>query len=718
MQSKLIGTSLLLVTFLLFGFTTPVNGDGDGDGDKDNKKNEILMQLMFKNLDKRHYEPQDLNNSFSKRVFKLYLDQVDYYKRFLLKEDFEQLNKYETELDDEVSQVNYDFLDIAVELINKRTLEAQAYYQEILAEPFQFDKDEMMSTDYDNRDYASSKEELKERWRQSLKYQTLTRYVSKIEEQEDIEEKLKDPEKVKAERLDTVSIKSYAQLEEEARKSILKTQDNWFKRMSQKTRNDQMASYLNALAGAYDPHTSYFAPKKKEDFDIRLSGRLEGIGATLNQKDGYIRVVNVVPGGPAYKQGQLKAEDLILKVGQGDEEPTDIVDMRLDDAVQLIRGKKGTKVMLTVKKVDGTTTKIPIIRDVVIIEEGYAKSSIIQEKEDTERIGYIKLPRFYADFNRTTGRHCAEDIEKELNKLKDQNVNGIILDLRNNGGGSLRDVVDMTGFFIEEGPIVQVKARGKSPEILSDDDPQVQYDGPLIVMVNKFSASASEILAAALQDYGRAVIVGSTSTYGKGTVQRFFDLDRAIRGNSEIKPLGQVKMTIQKFYRVNGGSTQLKGVTPDIVLPDNYAYIETGERDQDFAMQWTEIDNIDYGQSVTKMKNLSTLKNNSKARVAANEAFQMVNKNAKRLETQKEMTKYPLNLEAYQKLNAERDEESKKYKDIFKDIDGLDVSNLAVDMPDIEIDESKKARNDEWIKDLKKDAYIEECLHIMSDMMK
>ena len=294
-------------------------------------------------------------------------------------------------------------------------------------------------------------------------------------------------------------------------------------------------------------------------------------------------------GGPAWKQGDLKEGDLIMKVGQADKEAVDVAGMDINEVVSMIRGSEGTEVRLTVKgKVDGKLKVVSIIREEVIIDEGYAKSLVIQSNKDSEKIGYIKLPKFYADFEKEDGHQSAEDVEIEIEKLKKAGVKGIILDLRNNGGGSLRDVVKMSGYFIEEGPIVQVKDRTNKPEVLDDKDPSVQYAGPLIVMVNEFSASASEILAAALQDYSRAIIVGS-NTYGKGSVQRFFDLDRAVYGNSDVKPLGQIKITIQKFFRVNGGSTQLKGVTPDIILPDNYSEINVGEKDNEHPMAWSQI---------------------------------------------------------------------------------------------------------------------------------
>lgn len=420
--------------------------------------------------------------------------------------------------------------------------------------------------------FAKDDATLKDYWRQSMKWETMTRLAEKLEKKEKGEENFKD--------------KTYEELEAEARKDVLKVYDDWYVRLEKRKRNDYLSMYLNTFTNIFDPHTEYYEPIDKQNFDIGMSGRLEGIGARLQTDGDLTKVSEIIVGGPAWKEGKLEENDKIVKVAQGDDpEWTDITGMVINDVVQLIRGKPGTKVRLSVKKADGSTKEIVIIRDVVIIEEGFAKSLLI-ETEEKETIGYLRLPKFYADFNNSNGRRCADDVAVELEKLKQAGVQGIILDLRSNGGGSLRDVVKMSGFFVEEGPIVQVKSRTRKAEVLSDDDPGVQYSGPLIVMVNQFSASASEILAAALQDYGRAVIVGTgTSTFGKGTVQRFFDLDAVIRGNPEVKPLGEIKLTVQKFFRVNGGSTQLRGVTPDIVLPDNWLYLETGEKEEDFPME-------------------------------------------------------------------------------------------------------------------------------------
>ncbi|MCD4730163.1 MAG: PDZ domain-containing protein, partial [Bacteroidales bacterium] len=392
--------------------------------------------------------------------------------------------EYKKELDDAMRDVDFEFLDKSVVVLNKRTEEAKGYYSDILSQPFDFDIDENYEFEADKIDHVTSKQELKERWRKSLKYETLVRLYNLAEEQKEA-----------AEKSDTVTIKDFAQLEEEAREKVNKRYDDWFHRMEQFNDDDRLNIYINSLVNVFDPHTQYFPPRDKENFDIRFSGQLEGIGAQLTQRDSYIEVTKIIPGSPSWKQGELEVGDLITKVAQGNEEYVDVVDMRLDDAVQLIRGKKGTKVRLWVKKIDKTITEIVLIRDVVVLEETYAKSAIINDEETGRNYGYLKLPSFYVDFSKINGRNCFDDVKIEIEKLKDENIEGLVFDLRNNGGGSLEDVVKIAGLFIKQGPIVQSMGRKGIQRTMEDKDPQIQYDGPVVVMVNTISASASEIFA-------------------------------------------------------------------------------------------------------------------------------------------------------------------------------------------------------------------------------
>ena len=686
--------SIVIVALLVAAYYPKVNSA---------EKEAVLMHTILNGLNQLHYNPEEIDDEFSTKLFDLYIDRIDGGHRFMTQDDINKLTVYKDQLDDEALSGTYEFFNLSVDLLEKALDKTQTYYREALKIPFDFSKNEAVEMDGEKRAFAKNDEELKEYWRKYMKYETLTTYNEKLEEREKAGE---EEEK-----------KTDEALEEEARAKVLEIFDGWYERMDKLKRNDRLSFYLNTMTNVFDPHTGYFEPIDKENFNIRMSGRLEGIGARLQTDGDYAKVVNVVVGGPAWKQKGLKENDLIMKVAQEGEEPVDITGMNLNEVVQLVRGDKGTTVRLTVKKVDGTIKEIPIIRDVVVIEEGFAKSLILDGPTEGEKIGFIYLPRFYADFEDRNGRFCSTDVAKEIEKLKAENVNGIILDLRNNGGGSLRDVVKMSGFFIEKGPIVQVKSRASRPEVLRDSDASVQYDGPLIVMVNSFSASASEILAAALQDYGRAIVVGSNSTFGKGTVQRFFDLDRAIRGFNELKPLGEIKLTTQKFYRINGGSTQLKGVIPDIILPDNYHYIKTGEKEHDYSMEWTEIEPVEYSQNVAKINNIDEIRQNSEARVKENATFQRVYKNAERLQAKRDATKYPLSLEEFQAFQKQQEEEAAQFKNLFDDVVNTGIYNLEADKAGIEADESKAARNEDWIKSISKDVYIKETLAIMHDLI-
>jgi carboxyl-terminal processing protease len=631
------------------------------------------------------------------------LDRIDRGRRWLTQEDVAKLAPYKDKIDDESRSGTYAFLDLSIDLIDKGLLKSQAYYKEVLAQPFDFSIAEEIEMDADKKPFAKNDAELKDYWRKALKYEVLSRVTESLKEQ-----KSKPAEEQK----------SQEQLEKEAREKVLKLYDDWYGRMARNRRNDKLSNYLNTLTSLYDPHTSYFEPIDKENFDINFKGSLEGIGARLQEDSDFTKISSIVVGGPAWKTKEVEEGDLVTKVAQGEEEPKDIQGMRVDDVVQLIRGKKGTLVRLWVKKKDGSIKIVPIIRDLIVIEESFAKSLII-EQTPGEKIGYIYLPGFYADFEDRSGRFSSVDVQAEIEKLKTEQVKGIILDIRDNGGGSLDEVRKMSGLFIKEGPIVQVKSRDYRPEVLSDVDPSVAYSGPLVVMTNNFSASASEILAAALQDYQRAVIVGSKSTFGKGTVQRFVDLDRVFRGNPEVKPLGQVKLTIQKYYRVNGGSVQLKGVTPDIVLPDMYHFIETGERDLEFPMDWSEIPAVRVQQDVYKIKQFDKIKTNSTQRIAKDTTFQHILENAAWVKSQRDISVLPLEFNAYTALQTKRDESAARFDKLFDKEVITNVNNLVADSSVLASteDESKKARNQSFLSSVKKDIYVKEVLLIMHDMI-
>ncbi len=682
-------------------------------------KEEAIIKAVLLYLDNYHYEPQELDDDFSMKAYDLFIESLDGNKRFLTQEELEKLASYKTQMDDELKNNTLLFFNEANTTIEGSIDRAEDIFKEEIKKDFDFTKNEEIELDPENRMHAEGEAGLRDYWRKTLKYDVLTKYYSKKDKQEKaIEKQNKAKEEGSDEEMEPVEVKTDEELLAKSIEEVEESFEEWFDRLGKIRRSDRFESYVNSFLHVYDPHSDYFNPKEKADFDIRMSGKLEGIGARLSVDGDYTKVVSIVPGGPAWRGKELEVDDLISAVKQEkEEEALNIEGMRLDDVVSKIRGKKGTKVTLTVKKPDGTFKDVTIERDVVITEEGNAKSVLVDLDGVDKKLGYTYLPSFYADFGSKDGRSCAKDIKTELEKLKEQNVEGVILDIRNNGGGSLRDVVDMAGLFVEEGPMVQVKPKGKSPHVLEDEDDSVVYDGPLIIMVNDFSVSASEILAAALQDYERALIVGSPSTFGKGTVQRFLSLDR-VRGANEFKPLGDVKMTIQKFFRIDGTSTQLKGVESDIVLPDSYMYIKRGEKDYDFPLEWTEIDEVDYTQNAYKLSNVDQIKSNSKNRVKSDENFQLILENAERLKKNRDDRVYPLNLEEYVSERKQDAEEAKKFSKIGKaEIEGLTIDNLEVDMTYIQADSSRIGRNEDFISRLEKDIYLEETIHIMNDMI-
>ena len=685
-------------------------------------KEQVLIGLMLSGLSSQHYQPEKVDDAFSKRVFDLYLKHLDYRKQFLLATDVEQLRRYQTQIDDEVKGGTHEFLDLSTKLMSERTKEMQGLYREVLAKPFDFTTDESFQTDFEKAAFPVDKAAQRELWRKLLKYETLSRVSEMMEAQE--KAKIAKPSAATAApaAANTAAptaaepVRTPAQMEAEARKRVLKYYDEQFEDLNDIDTNERLATYANTIANTYDPHTEYFAPKAKEDFDYEMTGRFEGIGATLKEKDGLIYIEEIIPGSASARQGDLTKGDALLRVAQGAAEPVSIEGWRTAKAVTLIRGKKGSEVRLTVKKPDGSTKIVPIIRDVVVVDEKYAQSSVITDKG--QKIGYLRLPGFYADFNDNGGRSSSDDVKKELAKLNAEGVKGVIMDLRFNGGGSLTDAVSMAGLFMDSGPMVQVRDGQGRTTVLTDNDPRVQYSGPLVVLVNKYSASASEILAAAIQDYHRGVIMGSTSTYGKGTVQRIFDLDEALPAElNSVKPIGSLKLTTQKFYRVNGGSTQFKGVVSDIVVPDLYSYLDQGEKESDYPLKWDEIQPARY-RAWNAAPALDKLRANSKARVASNPGFKVMDEMVKSMRKRKDETTVSLKLSAYRAEQQESKTVSDRYDAAQKTTTALAFSPLAADVRALGGDTVKINRAARVTKSLKKDITIGEAVSVIQDELK
>ncbi len=675
--------------------------------DQYENKEQIILKLMTSVLDKWHLQPQNINDEFSEKAYDTYLKYIDGSKKFLLSDEVAQLEEFKYHIDDEIQDGRFEFFHLSRDLILKAQKRAEKMTHDILQEPLNLSDIEYVELDGEKRDFPASEEELYEYWRKWLEHEVLQRYYTRVKKQE---KRIKNEENFEPRPLDS--------LQKESQEKVVEVFDKWFQRLKKRDRMDYISTYFNVIANIYDPHTNFFEPKDKENFDISMSGKLEGIGARLRTNGEETTVVSIVPGSPSWKQGDLEPKDAILEVAQKDEEPVDIGGMAIDEVVELIRGEKGTEVRLTVRKMDGEIMIIPIVRNVVILEEGFAKSLILEKEPYNSKVGYLKLPRFYADFSDRNGKSSARDVKKELVKLKEEGAEALIFDLRNNSGGSLRDVVKIAGYFVEKGPIVQVKNRDDEIEILKDKDRgEVIWDGPMIVMVNKFSASASEIFAAAMQDYDRALIVGSPTTYGKGTVQRFVDLDRAINGFDQFKPLGSVKYTIQNYYRINGGSTQLKGIESDIVLPDSWHFTTTGEKELDYPIPWTEIEEADYDQKVYDVSKIRRkLIKMSAKRIEEDKEFSQILLDAERVKKEQEYTRRPLKSSAFFEMKAEDEKESEKYDELFSEIKGLKYYNLKADEEYLLADSSRLERNKEWQKNISEDFYLEEAIMILNDM--
>ena len=672
---------------------------------KQSNANEPLLIRLTDAMSEQHYAPLKLDDKFSEMVYENLLNNLDDDKHFFTQEDILKLSVFKKSIDDQIKVGRNDFLDSAWSILMMRLNVLEPLIEKELSSPLNYKSNQSYLLEDKVVKYKPNLEALKTDWKNWLQFQTIDRLYRKIEDQENVKQK-KDSAIVKILPFDTLELK--------ARTETLKFCKDWFKRWRKMDQKDKLSLYANCITEIYDPHSNYFPPEEKANFDISMTGKLEGIGATLTEKDGYVKVERIVPGSASARQGELKAGDLILKVAQGKADPVDVVDMKLDDAIQLIRGKKGTEVRLTVKKPDGSIHVIPIVREVVVIDESYARSAIVNFKG--KRFGLIQLPSFYADFAaQGRGRHSSEDIRLELEKLNLEKVDGIVMDLRNNGGGSLADAIDMGGLFIKEGPIVQVKDPSQRIQQAQDPDPEIQFSGPLVILTNTYSASASEILAAALQDYKRAIIVGTNTTFGKGTVQTMLPLQG---GKSAMFPrgYGDVKVTIQKFYRINGGTTQLMGVIPDVILPDIYDGIEQGEKEMDYHMPFDKIPAAKY----TLFNNTArtSIIKDAILRTQKNEYFNLIKKRAIDIAKLRKSYTYSLSMDGYKAQQKALKAQEKSFKD-YKYKNVIDtVMALKMDIDEVKMDDVKKAQRLDWVKRYMKDAQLDESIQILYDWTK
>lgn len=693
MRNFSISLTLLFVSFASCSFVSKKFDDPE--------KDKLLVEIIQHILTNKHFNPVDVNDDFSKQMYKNYIEHLDSQKRYFLQSDINEFKKYETRLDDDLKNDDLTFFNLTYNRLTQRMKEAQDITKDIFKKPFNFSSKETINTDFEKIPYVKNKAELQKRWEQIITFSILSNYITKEKE-----------EKNKKEKDANYKVKSEKELQKEAIETSEKTLLELFSFLNDTVKEEWFSVYVNSMTETFDPHTTYMAPDIKDNFDRDMSGKFEGIGAQLQKKADGIRITGIMLGGPVWKGKLLEVGDHILKVAQGDEEPVDIVGMRLDDAIKLIKGPKGTEVRLTVKRVDGTIEVVPIVRDMVELEETFAKAAIIEDGD--KKYGIINLPKFYIDFKNHKERNAASDVALEIEKLKKENIDGLIIDLRNNGGGSLKAVVELGGLFIKNGPIVQVKSPRGRIDVLSDTDSRIQWNGSLVILVNELSASASEILAAAMQDYKRAIVIGGKQTFGKGTVQSFEDLNNYVRQNS-FGDLGALKYTIQKFYRINGGSTQLEGVKSDIVVPDKYKYIDVGERDLINAMKWDKIDAVKF-ESWENQKNFEKAIQNSNKRISENAHLKLIDENAKWVKQQQDKNIFPLNHEAYKKIIEKDEEEAKRFKAISDYKSNLKFVSLPSEEAKIQGNEDLKLRRDRWHETLQQDVYIDEAVNVLKDL--
>jgi len=668
-------------------------------------RQKILSRIFFQSLQQWHYAGVSVDDGFSRSGFKNYFRVLDPNKQFFTAFDLARFQPFLLKVDDQLAQGEFDLMVLASEQIRKRINEIRGFLPELAKDSFDFSRSEEVELDGEKREWVTGVADLREYWRLLLKHQTLIRFLGRGEKSKD------SPEAVK-------------KALDKARTESLKAYMDMLERMLKSGPEDDLARYVNAVLGVGDPHTAYFPPKEQKDFEIEMTGKLEGIGALLGEADGYVKIVSLVPGGPSWRQKQLEPHDRILKVGQGKTGPSDdIVGMRVEDAVKLIRGPKGSVVRLTVRKADGRIEEVAIERDVVVIEETFARSTVVRGESLQTSLGYIYLPRFYNDFQDKGGRNSTTDVRRELENLKQRGVSGIILDLRGNTGGALTDAVRIAGLFIEKGPVVQVRDRIRGTQVLKDPDDDEVYSGPLLVMIDRVSASASEIVAAALQDYNRALVVGGAHSFGKGTVQQMLDLDRIVPDQAEKLgvPLGALKLTVQKFYRVNGESNQFKGVQPDVYIPNTLSHLEIGERYLPFALNGDRVKELEYPRRREITLDLrERLRNRSRERITSDPYFIDLTEYVRLARINRGNTKVTLNLtkarnqreELRRCLENVRDRREKGSGLVFLDTAKIDDSGGE------RLSREYRERRRDWLENLGKDHVLKEGSRILEDLIR
>ncbi|MES2893024.1 MAG: carboxy terminal-processing peptidase [Bacteroidota bacterium] len=711
MSKKFFPVYLLLTGAILF-FAFQSQGRTE---DNPKSKNEKILRNVGMLLEQGHFSPKKIDDEFSKTVLKRFVEDLDDDKTIFLQSDIDSFKIFESKIDNEIHGERLESFYAISESYTRRLNEVSEYYKTILLKPFDFTKEEDIQLDGDKVNYAKTTTERAEVWRKRLKYLVLTKYSDLIDDREKNKSKVGTIDSLTKQK---IVYKADTTLEREARTQVRRQIERYFTTLKNHNTTDELfSSFVNGVTGTMDPHSNYFAPVDSRGFTEMMSGKFYGIGAQLREDQSKIKIASLVTGGPAWKSGELGVDDEVVKIGQGAAEPVDVTGYAVTDAVKLIRGaQKGTEVRITVRKPDGNIKIISLKRDEIKLDDTFVKSAIIKGEH---KIGYIYLPEFYVDFEDPKGAKCSEDVAREIEKLKLEKVDGIVMDLRGNGGGSLPEVVKMAGLFIEDGPICQVKGRDeKQPYQWKDKDKTVLYDGPLTVMVDEFSASASEIFAAAIQDYKRGIIVGSSSTYGKGTVQRTIPLNPESESdlfNKKAEDLGTVKLTLQKFYRVNGGATQLRGVVPDVVIPDRMELAKAREKDNPLSLSWDEIAKVDY-KPWTSSYSTDAVAATVNDQVRNNTTFNRMRLKIDSINKENDKA-YSLNLEKYRLSQKQLKSKYKELDEMLKLSKQLNVKNITADETKLTADKEKAEKNKRFLGSLKDDLYVDEAVKVTNKMI-
>ncbi|WP_262150199.1 carboxy terminal-processing peptidase [Chryseobacterium foetidum] len=695
---------LIPLTSLMFCFNSPKNDD---------EKMQTIMVSVKNTLSYLHYSPKPINDAYSKDVYKHYFEMVDPGKRYFLQSDMTEFAKHETKLDDYLNQGDLQFYKLTIDRLYQRVDEIDKITQDIFSKPINLEEDEVLILESKDKVVPANKTEQYNEWRKYIKYNILQEVESMNSKYDAQKEKKDSVQKYNLKDTIKLEVLTPQQKIQKATDEVKDLVKETFTRFKKRKKMDWFSVYMNSYTEVFDPHTNYYSPKDKEDFDTQFTGKVIGIGAIIQEKKGNLYLGALTIGAPAWKSKQLSEGDKILKVkSKPKEDHVNVVGMLSDEAVRLIRGEKGTPVTLTVQKKDGTVREVTMIREEVAIEDTFAKS-IIVNSPNGKKYGFINLPSFNADFEDAKGRNASDDIKNEIIKLKAQNIEGIVLDLRNNGGGSLTEVGDIMGLFMNAGPYVQVKDGNGKIQTLKNKQETPIWTGPVVIMQNELSASASEILAGAMQDYGRAVVVGSPQSFGKGTVQTFVDLNRFLNTEDDF---GSLKLTIQKFYRITGESNQRKGIVSDLQMKDFFTYAEIGERYDDFALAWDKIPATKYDK--LNYFDVKALEAASNARMAKNTNYQLLLESAQwREQLDKEKT-ITLNMNKFNDLMKQRKAQIEKFKVLTKFDNGLKFTMYPAEIEREKKDEAFKKKSEIWVKNLRKDTYLQEAMNIIADMSK